>query len=83
VEHASKTGYPASQSLLAFFHASGYKQVVPADQAKAQLYYTFAALGGDKGAQMALGYRYWAGIGTREDCSKALGWYETAAQQGG
>ena len=52
------------------------------DQAKAQLYYTFAANGGDKGAQMALGYRYWSGIGTRESCERAVGWYGAASEQG-
>ena len=52
------------------------------DQAKAQLYYTFAAAGGHRGAQMALGYRYWTGIGVGEDCAKAVEWYERAARQG-
>lgn len=80
--HASLTGNASSQSFLAFFHATGYHEVVPIDQAKAQLYYTFAAHSGDKGAQMALGYRLWSGIGTLEDCGKAMGWYEQASQQG-
>jgi hypothetical protein len=52
------------------------------NQAKAQLYYTFAAQSGDKGAQMALGYRDWTGIGALEDCGKALQWYEQASYQG-
>jgi SEL1 protein len=80
--HADKTGNASSQALLAFFHATGYQNVVPVDQAKAQLYYTFAAQGGDKSAQMALGYRYWSGIATAEDCSQAVQWYEAAAEQG-
>ena len=69
--------------MIAFFHATGYHDVVPIDQAKAQLYYTFAANGGDKGAQMALAYRYWSGIGTVEDCQRAVVWYESASEQGG
>lgn len=76
------TGNATSQSYLAFFYATGYADVVPTDQTKALLYYTFAAQGGDKGAQMALAYRYWSGIGTLEDCPRALGWYEEAADQG-
>jgi SEL1 protein len=80
--HAEVTGNASSQSLLAFFHATGYRGIVPVNQAKAQLYYTFAAHGGDKGAQMAFGYRYWAGIGSLEDCGRALGWYERASEQG-
>jgi TPR repeat protein len=52
------------------------------NQAKAQLYYTFAAQSGDKSAQMALGYRYWTGISTLEDCGRAVQWYEQASHQG-
>lgn len=55
---------------------------MPVDQAKAQLYLTFAGHGGHKGAQMAMGYRYWSGIGVAEDCMTALTWYEDAAEQG-
>jgi TPR repeat protein len=76
------TGNATSQAYLGFFHATGYDDVVPVDQAKAQLYYTFAAHGGDKGAQMALGYRYWSGIAVTEDCGRAVEWYELAAEQG-
>ncbi|KAG2069617.1 HCP-like protein [Suillus decipiens] len=81
LHHASLTGNASSQALLAFFHATGYADVVPIDQAQALLYYTFAAQGGHKGAQMALGYRYWSGIGTVEDCGRAVEWYEAAADE--
>ncbi|KAL0581344.1 ERAD-associated protein [Marasmius crinis-equi] len=80
-KHVTLTGNETSQSYIAFFHATGYHDVVPVDQAKAQLYYTFAANGGDKAAQMALGYRYWSGIGTLQECRGALDWYERAAAQ--
>ncbi|KAJ6497719.1 hypothetical protein C8R45DRAFT_984007 [Mycena sanguinolenta] len=79
--HAAITGNATSQGFLAFFHATGYQKIVPVDQARAQLYYTFAANGGDKGSQMALAYRYWSGIGTLEDCNRAVDWYERAAGQ--
>ncbi|KIP02284.1 hypothetical protein PHLGIDRAFT_79348 [Phlebiopsis gigantea 11061_1 CR5-6] len=79
--HASITGNASSQALLGFFHATGYKDIVPIDQAKAQLYLTFAGHSGHKGAQMAMGYRYWSGIGVVEDCMTALSWYEDAAEQ--
>lgn len=79
--HASITGNASSQALLGFFHATGYKDIVPVDQAKAQLYLTFAGHSGHKGAQMAMGYRYWSGIGVVEDCMTALSWYEDAAEQ--
>ena len=81
-EHAILTGNATSQAMLAFFHSTGYKNVVPVDQAKAQLYYTFAAHGGDKGARMALGYRYWTGIGVAEACEQAVEWYQAAAEHG-
>lgn len=80
--HASLTGNATSQALLAFFYATGYADAVPVDQGKAMLYYTFAAQGGHKGAQMALAYRYWSGISTMEDCSRAMEWYEAAADTG-
>ncbi|KZO97204.1 HCP-like protein [Calocera viscosa TUFC12733] len=79
--HASAAGSPTSQSMLGFFYATGYAGVVEVDQAKALLHYTFAALGGDQTAEMALGYRHWAGIGVPEDCMTALGWYESAAER--
>ncbi|KAI0034697.1 HCP-like protein [Vararia minispora EC-137] len=79
--HAAETGNATSQAYLAFFHATGYDDVAPVDQAKANLYYTFAAHGGDKGAQMTLGYRYWSGIAVAEDCMSAVRWYELAAEQ--
>jgi SEL1 protein len=79
--HASITGNASSQALLGFLYGSGYQNTVPVDQAKAQLYLTFAGLGGHKGAQMSMGYRSWSGIGAVEDCMSALGWYEDAAEQ--
>lgn len=80
--HASLTGNASSQAVLGFFYATGYADTVPVDQAKAMLYYTFAAQGGHKGAQMALAYRYWSGISTLEDCARAVEWYEAAADTG-
>ncbi|KZT72333.1 HCP-like protein [Daedalea quercina L-15889] len=79
--HARLTGNASSQAMLGFFYSTGYHGVVPVDQAKAQLALTFAAHGGHKGARMALGYRYWAGIGVAENCMDSLSWYEDAAEQ--
>ncbi|KAI0753061.1 HCP-like protein [Daedaleopsis nitida] len=79
--HAKLTGNASSQALVGFFHSTGYHSIVPPDQAKAQLYLTFAAHGNHKGAQMAMGYRYWSGIGVGENCMGALDWYEDAAEQ--
>jgi SEL1 protein len=82
VSHASLTGNASSQAFLSFFHATGYKGVVPPDQAKAHLYYTFAGLNSERDAELALGYRYWTGIGTVEDCVRALEWYQSASEKG-
>ena len=51
-------------------------------QAKALVYYTFGALGGNQWAQMALAYRYWAGIGVQSNCETALTYYRMVAQNG-
>ncbi|KAI0343734.1 HCP-like protein [Trametopsis cervina] len=80
-EHAAATGNATSQAYLGFLYSTGYHNVTAVDQAKAQLYLTFAGHGGDKGSQMALGYRYWSGIGVADDCMSALSWYEDAAEQ--
>lgn len=73
------TSDPKAQFMLGFFYATGLGGA-PRDQAKATLYYTFSALQGYKPAQMAMGYRYWAGIGVQEDCEIALDYYESAAR---
>lgn len=96
--HASITGNATSLAMVGFFHGTGYGNLLPgtqvddiiedttvslpADQGRALAYYTFAAQLGDYGSQMALGYRYWTGIGVNEDCMVALDWYEAAAEQG-
>ena len=33
-------------------------------------------------AELALGYRYWSGIGVRDDCMASLDWYQNAAEKG-
>lgn len=73
------TSDPKAQFMLGFFHATGLGGA-PRDQGKALLYYTFSALQGYKAAQIAMGYRYWSGIGVKEDCDRALDYYEMAAR---
>ncbi|PWZ00052.1 hypothetical protein BCV70DRAFT_200223 [Testicularia cyperi] len=48
-------------------------------QAKALVHYTVAAEAGHTPSQMALGFRYKAGIGVKPSCWTALKWYEMAA----
>ena len=51
-------------------------------QAKAIIYYTFGALGGNPWAQMALAYRYWSGISVASSCETALTYYRKVSQKG-
>jgi TPR repeat protein len=46
--------------------------LVNSSQAKALLYYTFAAFGGSAWSQMAVGYRYWSGMGVATSCEKVF-----------
>lgn len=59
---------------LGFMYATGIGYNV--SQAKAIVHYTVAALGDDSWAQMALGYRYWAGVAMPSSCEKALAYYK-------
>ncbi|XP_071454030.1 protein sel-1 homolog 1 [Hetaerina americana] len=70
-------GLPDAHMGLGFLHATGVH--VNASQAKALVYYTFAAIGGNSWAQMALGYRHWAGITVSTSCEKALDFYRKVA----
>lgn len=65
---------------MGFLYATGLGGV-HASQAKALLHYTAAALGGDTRAQMALGYRHWAGVTTPASCERALDFYRKVANK--
>ncbi|KZV61977.1 HCP-like protein [Peniophora sp. CONT] len=80
-QHALATGNATSQFYLGVLHSAVSHSNITHSQSLAQTYYTFAALSGSKSAQMALGSRYWSGIGVAEDCFKAVAWYEAAAEQ--
>lgn len=75
---STNKGSPRSQFYLGFLYASGLG--VKSNQAKAITYFTFAALGGDSMAQMALGYRYWSSINVVNSCEMALSYYKKVAQ---
>ncbi|VDP73424.1 unnamed protein product [Schistosoma mattheei] len=77
-EELSNEGNPRGQFGLGFLYASGLH--VNASIPHALIYLTFSALGGDNFADMALGYRYWTGVGVEEDCEAALTHYRRVAQ---
>ena len=66
----AETGDPEAQMGMAFLYATG--SVVNSSQSQALLYYTFGAFGGSHWAQMALGYRYWSGMGVATSCEKVI-----------
>ncbi len=79
--HASVTSNSTTQFLLGLIHSTGLHPDLSPDQAQSLLYYTFSAFQGLPQAEIALGYRHWSGISTKEDCLSALSWYESAADK--
>ncbi|KAG3188626.1 hypothetical protein PC128_g12103 [Phytophthora cactorum] len=53
----------------------------PLDEAAAMSHYYFAALGGDIGADMALGHNHLLGLGAPKKCESAVRYYEAAANE--
>ncbi|VDN07580.1 unnamed protein product [Thelazia callipaeda] len=79
-EKLGEEGSADAQLALGFMYATGLG-VAESSQAKALIYYTFSALGGNPLAQMALGYRHWSGISVQQNCERALTWYRKVAQR--
>lgn len=59
---ADLTGNSTAQYMLGFMYATGIGDGVERDQAKALLYHTFAAEGGNTRSEMTLAYRHHAGV---------------------
>lgn len=74
-------GNATAQQMIGFIYSTGIGNVVKRDQAKALLYHTFAAHGGESTAEMTMGYRYLFGIGTDESCENALYHYKNVAHK--
>ncbi|XP_066992907.2 protein sel-1 homolog 1 isoform X2 [Anabrus simplex] len=72
-------GVPDAHMGLGFLYASGIS--VDVNQARALVHYTFGAIGGSIWAQMALGYRFWAGVTVSSSCEKALDYYRRVANR--
>lgn len=65
---------------MAFLCAVGLH--IPVSQAKALVHYVMAAVGGNVLAQLALGYRYFAGATVAYSCEKSLEYYKSVANNG-
>jgi SEL1 protein len=78
---ASLEGNATAQHMVGFMYATGIGGAVKQDQAKATLYYTFAADGGDIRALMTMGYRHHIGIATPRSCEQAVDYYSEVADK--
>ncbi|KAK4178640.1 hypothetical protein QBC36DRAFT_324253 [Triangularia setosa] len=67
--------------MMGLMYSTGIGGAVEADQARALLYYTFAANRGHTRAQMSLAYRHHAGIGTPKNCDIAVKYYKQVADK--
>ncbi|KAH8734922.1 hypothetical protein BGZ61DRAFT_343694 [Ilyonectria robusta] len=78
---ATVHGNSTAQYMLGVYYSTGLGWAVPRDQAKALLYYTFAALQGDVRAEMATAFRHNGGIGTTKNCEAAVKYYKSVADK--
>ncbi|KAJ2905732.1 putative ubiquitin-protein ligase sel1 ubx2 protein [Zalerion maritima] len=78
---ASNTGNETALFMLGLMYSTGVGGSVERDQAKALLYYTFAADRGHTQAEMALGFRHYSGIGTPKNCELANMYYKRVADK--
>lgn len=78
---ASVHGNSTAQYMLGIYHSTAIGDVVPRDQGKALLYYTFAAMQGDARAEMATAFRHYTGIGTTKSCETAVKYYKNVADK--
>ncbi|KAL2755015.1 hypothetical protein ACRALDRAFT_1034909, partial [Sodiomyces alcalophilus JCM 7366] len=78
---ASDHGNSTAQYMVGVFYSTGLGNAVAPDQAKAMIYYTFAALQGVTRAQMAIGYRHHSGISTPKNCEQATRYYKQVADK--
>lgn len=78
---ATLHGNRTAQYMIGLYYATGIGNVVVPDQAKALLYYTFAAIQGDTRAEMAVGYRHHSGVATPKNCEIASKYYKKVADE--
>ena len=75
------TGNQTALFMVGLMFSTGVGGSVDRDQAKALLYYTFAAEKGHTMSEMAVGFRHYAGVGTPRSCETALSYYRRAADK--
>ena len=80
-ELSSLTGNSSAQYMVGFMYATGIGNAVKRDQAKALLYHTFAAHGGNTRSEMTVAFRHHAGIATPRNCIEASTYYKKVADK--
>lgn len=78
---AGLNGNATAQHMLGFMYATGIGGAVAPDQAKAMLYYTFAAEAGSINADMAVAYRYHTGVASPKNCDESVHYYKKVADR--
>ncbi len=78
---AESHGNSSAMYMLGMMYSTGIGGAVAPDQARALLYYTFAALRGHTRAEMTVAARHQAGIGTPRSCDEAVKYYKRVADK--
>lgn len=78
---ASLNGNASAQHMVGLMYSTGIGGAVEPDQARALLYYTFAANQGHTRAEMAVAHRHHAGIGVPKSCEIAVKYYKRVADK--
>ncbi|KAK4144360.1 uncharacterized protein C8A04DRAFT_27814 [Dichotomopilus funicola] len=74
-------GNSSALYMMGLMYSTGIGGAVERDQARALLYYTFAANKGHTRAEMTVAHRHHAGIGTPKNCETAVKYYKRAADK--
>ena len=80
-ELSSLNGNTSAQHMVGFMYSTGIGGAVERDQAKALMYHTFAARGGNIRSEMTIAFRHHAGIGTLRNCNVAAVYYKKVADK--
>ncbi|KAL2141497.1 hypothetical protein VTI28DRAFT_2371 [Corynascus sepedonium] len=78
---ASLNGNSSALYMIGMMYSTGIGGAVERDQARALLYYTFAANKGHTRAEMTVAHRHHAGIGTPKNCESAVRYYKRVADK--
>jgi SEL1 protein len=74
-------GNSSALYMVGLMYSTGIGGAVERDQARALLYYTFAADRGHTRAEMTVAHRHQAGIGTPKNCELAVKYYKRVAEK--